>query len=264
MTYENATTEGVVLIESLGPVRIKRSNLDNHLYFEVNDMFGAGDTWESWEYNDFHMSAEKWTDLMEKIEDEYNELYSEILYGATPKPSVVSGEFEQELMSLKSEVAELKKDKQKTADAIVESIINKGKEVTVDRLVNTATERLDEFIQKTYGALPKKLDLQINDGKPVEIEGIFHKKFEMLMQIVARKVPVMLVGPAGSGKNHTLEQIAEAMGLTFYFTNAVTQEHKLTGFIDANGKFHDTQFYQAFTNGFPVSLLIMLSGCNHK
>ena len=59
----------------------------------------------------------------------------------------------------------------------------------------------------------------------------------------------MLTGPAGSGKNYTLEQVAKALDLDFYFTNAVTQEFKLTGFIDANGKYQETQFYKAFKDG---------------
>jgi MoxR-like ATPase len=59
----------------------------------------------------------------------------------------------------------------------------------------------------------------------------------------------MLVGRAGSGKNHTLEQVAEALDLDFYFSNAVTQEYTLKGFIDANGHFHETQFYKAFSQG---------------
>lgn len=45
------------------------------------------------------------------------------------------------------------------------------------------------------------------------------------------------------------KQVAESLGLEFYFTNAVTQEYKLTGFIDANGRYHETQFYKAFVNG---------------
>jgi MoxR-like ATPase len=45
------------------------------------------------------------------------------------------------------------------------------------------------------------------------------------------------------------KQIAEAMGLEFFFSNAVTQEYKITGFIDANGKYQETQFYKAFTEG---------------
>ena len=62
-------------------------------------------------------------------------------------------------------------------------------------------------------------------------------------------IPVYLAGPAGSGKNHTLEQIAEDLELDFYFTNSVQQEYKLTGFIDAGGSFHETEFYKAFLRG---------------
>lgn len=39
------------------------------------------------------------------------------------------------------------------------------------------------------------------------------------------------------------------MDLDFYFTNSVQQEYKLTGFIDAGGTFHETEFYKAFKNG---------------
>ena len=45
------------------------------------------------------------------------------------------------------------------------------------------------------------------------------------------------------------KQVAEALGLNFYFTNAVTQEYKLTGFTDAMGNYQPTQFYKAFTEG---------------
>ena len=78
---------------------------------------------------------------------------------------------------------------------------------------------------------------------------VFHTKFTIIKSCVENKIPVYLAGPAGSGKNHTLEQIAKAMDLEFYFTNSVQQEYKLTGFIDAGGNFHETEFYKAFKNG---------------
>ena len=78
---------------------------------------------------------------------------------------------------------------------------------------------------------------------------VFHHKFKTIKTCVENKLPIYLAGPAGSGKNHTLEQIAKALGLDFYFTNSVQQEYKLTGFIDAGGKFHETEFYKAFKNG---------------
>ena len=50
-------------------------------------------------------------------------------------------------------------------------------------------------------------------------------------------------------KNVICKQVAEALDIPFYFTNAVQQEHKLTGFIDAGGHYHETQFYKAFKDG---------------
>lgn len=82
------------------------------------------------------------------------------------------------------------------------------------------------------------------DGKEVK-----HEKFEQIKTCVELNIPVYLAGPAGSGKNHTLEQIAKELGLEFYFTNSVQQEFKLTGFIDAGGVYHETEFYKAFKNG---------------
>lgn len=76
-----------------------------------------------------------------------------------------------------------------------------------------------------------------------------HEKFEMIKACIENDIPVYLSGPAGSGKNYTLEQISWELGLEFYFTNSVQQEYKLTGFIDAGGVYHETEFYKAFKNG---------------
>lgn len=91
---------------------------------------------------------------------------------------------------------------------------------------------------------------EVKEEKPWKNPGeVFHSKFNMIKTCVENKIPVYLAGPAGSGKNHTLEQIAKQMDLEFYFTNSVQQEYKLTGFIDAGGVFHETEFYKAFKNG---------------
>lgn len=77
---------------------------------------------------------------------------------------------------------------------------------------------------------------------------IHHDKYEMIKTCLSCNIPVYLAGPAGSGKNHTVEQIAREMGWNFYFSNSVQQEYKLTGFIDAGGDFHETEFYKACTD----------------
>lgn len=78
---------------------------------------------------------------------------------------------------------------------------------------------------------------------------IKHPRFDNIKTLVEANIPVWLKGPAGSGKNYLCKQIADATNLQFYYTNAVTNEYKITGFIDANGNYHKTQFFEAFTNG---------------
>lgn len=77
---------------------------------------------------------------------------------------------------------------------------------------------------------------------------VHHEKYDMIKTCLECGIPVYLAGPAGSGKNHTVEQIAKELGWNFYFSNSVQQEYKLTGFIDAGGCFHDTEFYKACTD----------------
>lgn len=86
-------------------------------------------------------------------------------------------------------------------------------------------------------------------GEQKKVEGIAHEKFETILKYVAMNEPVMLSGSAGTGKNVIAKQVAEALGLQFYFSNAVTQEYKITGYGDANGEYVKTQFFDAFTKG---------------
>lgn len=127
-------------------------------------------------------------------------------------------------------------------DKVEQEYETAGKKVT-----NTSGKKISESIKAEIA----KKELEEVIEKPVwkNPGEVFHSKFEMIKTCVENKIPVYLAGPAGSGKNHTLEQVAKVLGLKFYFTNSVQQEYKLTGFIDAGGKFHETEFYKAFTNG---------------
>lgn len=149
------------------------------------------------------------------------------------------------------EVVEAVKDNQKRnsfEQAMLEAIIDKGKEIATKDLENKLIADVKEFVDKTYGKLPTTIEI-VQGTKKKDVDGLFHKNFNKILQIVGQKIPLMLIGPAGSGKNHTLEQVAKALDLPFYFSNSITQEYKLTGFIDAGGIYHETEFYKAFTTG---------------
>ena len=60
---------------------------------------------------------------------------------------------------------------------------------------------------------------------------------------------VYMVGPSGSGKTTLAHQVADALGLDYYFTGAVLQKYELVGFVDAAGKYHSTAFREAFEKG---------------
>ena len=113
---------------------------------------------------------------------------------------------------------------------------------------NALREDVQKFIAENYGTIQRKVEFQFPERK-VELHGVIHEKFETVLKFVQADEPVFLTGPAGSGKNYLCKQVADTLGLPFYFSNAVTQEYKITGFTDAMGVFHESQFYKAFKNG---------------
>lgn len=119
---------------------------------------------------------------------------------------------------------------------------------SVDQVIEMAKPMLEKHIIEEFGVLPQKHEVVTPNGTH-EVQGVVHEKFDDVLNLVNLDIPVFLTGQAGTGKNVICKQIAESLGLDFYFTNAVTQEYQLKGFIDANGKFHETQFYKAFTQG---------------
>ena len=48
-------------------------------------------------------------------------------------------------------------------------------------------------------------------GKDVKVEGLVHKQFKKVLQLVSQRIPTLLVGPSGAGKTHLAAQVAEAV-----------------------------------------------------
>lgn len=121
-------------------------------------------------------------------------------------------------------------------------------EQSVEEIVKVVSPKLEQSIVDKFGVLPQIHEIKTPAGTH-EIKGTVHECFDKVLNLVNMDIPVFLTGAAGTGKNVICKQVAESMGLDFYFTNAVTQEYLLKGFVDANGTYHETQFYKAFVNG---------------
>lgn len=87
------------------------------------------------------------------------------------------------------------------------------------------------------------------DGSAVEVAGRVHKEFGRVCQLVKRGLNVYLYGPAGTGKTHLCKQISDALGVKFFSDQKISDDFKLTGFVDANGKYQGTELYRAVTCG---------------
>lgn len=82
-----------------------------------------------------------------------------------------------------------------------------------------------------------------------------HFRFPELLKALKAHQNVFLCGPAGSGKTTAAKQCALKLKFKddqqqrFYFTGAISNEYKLLGYMDANGRYVSTEFRKAYENG---------------
>lgn len=89
------------------------------------------------------------------------------------------------------------------------------------------------------------------DGKKTttKTEQVLDSNFENILKLVAAHENVYLYGPAGSGKNTIAEQIADALGVDFYYQNTLVTKFDVSGYKNAQGEYEETPFYKAWKNG---------------
>lgn len=118
------------------------------------------------------------------------------------------------------------------------------------------TKQIDETVTGEFKELRKqaqqnaKLDVTIGD-KTNQVKGLRHIQLEHLIKIASLRLPVLMVGMAGTGKTHAAEQVAEALGLNHYTMSvgAQTSKSDIIGFMNANGGYVSTHFRTAFEHG---------------
>jgi cobaltochelatase CobS len=130
-------------------------------------------------------------------------------------------------------------------DQIAEDVLL-SVQAKIDRRVAAKVKHLEEAINQ---ARPIFIQTETLTGK--SIEGLQHNQFENLIKIVLTGQPVVLVGPAGTGKSHAAEAVATALDLQFYAMSvgAQTSKSDLIGYMDANKNYQTTAFRQAYEEG---------------
>jgi len=149
-----------------------------------------------------------------------------------------------------------------------------GKQVTdlaVKNLKPAFVETLTSLSAEEYKTLSERVEAALaathaevlalaNTVRPIEIKslkgskplkGVQHHAFENLLKIVNAGQAVLLVGPAGTGKSHASETVADALGLNFHAISVGSQTSKsdLAGYMTATGDYVRTQFREAYEHG---------------
>ncbi len=124
------------------------------------------------------------------------------------------------------------------------SFIERAKVRIIEEVVREVTKRVEQ-----EDVRPREIHIITSQGNTILENDLYHEKFETIYKLERIGLPVMLIGPTGSGKSVCASQVAKALGLQMYYTNNASEEYKLLGFTDANGKYKQTQFYKAFIKG---------------
>lgn len=136
-----------------------------------------------------------------------------------------------------------------TADddaALLLRIIQRQKGGSVDE--NAVRRIIAEELAKYAQAEPKKVQMAAKKATQ-KGEEVYCEGFKKIVRNIRLGYNVYMYGPAGSGKSHTAEQVAEALGLDYYAQTTIQFAHDVRGYGDAGGNFVDTPFYKAFSQG---------------
>jgi len=158
----------------------------------------------------------------------------EVVDTIKPVPAIPAAKSEASEVDTALEMLRDALSKQKPAEVKID-------EEAIVRIVNASLEKF------TGNA---KLTVQIKDLPIVEIEQQ-HERFPILLAIASAGIPVMLVGPAGSGKTTACANVAKALARQFYSLSMGPQTSKsdLLGFVHANGGYVTSVVREAFEKG---------------
>jgi hypothetical protein len=106
-------------------------------------------------------------------------------------------------------------------------------------------DQVAEIVREEIAAavLPRVVQIEIvRDDKVTQVEGVQHYLFPLVLKLLSCDIPVMLCGPAGSGKTTLAHNAAKALEKSFEFNSygPGMSESKLLGYKDAGGSYHDT------------------------
>ena len=205
----------------------------------------------------------KWDSLMQQIDENLKNNKSDD--GMSSRLDQLHEQLEQ----LKQKLSEYQNEKQRkdnishssgdpsdsfdntsyTSEEPLSSLDNTSYTTEDSIIISTEPEQPEENPSPTIASV-QQTPFIINQNREQQSDDIYyHEKFDQVLTYAQLGEPIMLVGPAGSGKNVIVQQVADALGVKMRYINNASDEFKLTGYMDAGGVYHGTEFYDACVEG---------------
>lgn len=142
---------------------------------------------------------------------------------------------------------------QLTIEDIVREIAGEMDTNTVSAVINTVTVMIDDALARHVPTAPTEqapttpltpVVTRIEVHTPTRVlsqDGLFHKEFGTLLQLVQIGMHTYLPGSPGTGKSHAASQVAKTLGYEFggISFGPQTAESRLVGGMTANGEFFE-------------------------
>ena len=109
--------------------------------------------------------------------------------------------------------------------------------------IDNLTAQVEELKNRPTGT-GTVINITVNgETRQAQINGIVNPKFARIMKYLANGENVYMWGPAGTGKNVTAKQCAEALDMPIFYMNTIYTKYDLCGYMDAQGNYVPTTFY---------------------
>lgn len=219
--------------------------------------------------NDFNKLYLDYKLQIEKLSISYQKLTDDRILGFTNEQT---NAWKNQINTLKQEINDLLNKYELNLTNLISKVLNTElNKIIIDDVVEKSSSKILDAFNKSLKELGQKESdtiieaikklVQSNiqpstllDNNKIEVKSItkndyFHNSYNKLKTCLTSGVAPMIVGPAGSGKSLACEQLSRELKLSFYVANRVQNSFELTGFVNAQGKYVPTQFYEAYTKG---------------
>lgn len=136
---------------------------------------------------------------------------------------------------------------------ILANMLAKPINVWIDKNIKAVNieEKINEAIENYLNEIKKPVVIKKYKLGSKKLEGIYHKQFKDVLELIQIKEPLFIYGNAGSGKTKICIDVANALGLD-YRTISVNEQSTKTdflGYFDAHSNLIRTPFRDMYENG---------------